>query len=162
MTTPSSASPESGSSNDSDLASKAGILVVSKAIGGITRIAGIAILARVYPKSEFGLLSFALLTYLAVTTLAQLGLPGSVFYYLGIVQKDAHRAFVFLISRILFYIALGGAVLLLLIGLVASARGYDVVELMIPLACLGGTRAADVPHPERPDRSSVRQGSRLG
>jgi O-antigen/teichoic acid export membrane protein len=135
-TPPPSATPESGPSNDSDLASKAGVLVVSKAIGGITRIAGIAILARLYPKPEFGLLSFALLTYLTVTTLAQLGLPGSIFYYLGIVQKDAHRAFVFLISRILFFIALGGAALLLLIGMVASARGYDVVALMIPLACL--------------------------
>ena len=127
---------QAGAAESSDLASKASVLVVSKAIGGLTRIAGIAILARFLPKPEFGLLSFALLTYLTVTTLAQLGLPSSVFYYLGIVKPAAHRAFVLLISRILFFIALGGAVLLVLVGLIASARGYDVVELMVPLALL--------------------------
>jgi len=136
LTSPSSAVPVSGSPRHSDLASKASILVVSKAIGAISRIAGIAILARLLPKSEFGLLSFSLLTYLSVTTLAQLGLPSSVFYYLGIVPRDAHRAFVFLVCRILFYIALGGAALLLLIGWIASTRDYDVLDLMIPLAFL--------------------------
>ena len=79
MTEPSESQQDTNPLGGSELASKASVIVISKAIGGVTRIAGIAVLARLLTKPHFGLFSFALLTYLAVTTLAQLGLPGSVF-----------------------------------------------------------------------------------
>jgi len=125
------------STGGSDLASKATVVVFSKAIAAISRIAAIAFLARLLSKEEFGLLSFAMLTYLSVSTLSQLGLPSSVFYYLGIVPAASHRTLVLLFSRILFYIGIGAAVFLVVIGWIASLRGYDVLGLLVPMAVLG-------------------------
>lgn len=125
------------STSGADLASKASVVVFSKAIAAVSRIAAIALLARLLSKEEFGLLSFALLTYLSVSTLSQLGLPNSIFYYLGIVPAASHRTLVLLFSRILFYIGIGASILLILIGWIASLRGYHVLGLLVPMAFLG-------------------------
>ena len=60
---------------------KAGIIVFSEAFGHLARIAAVVLLARTLDADDFGRLSFALLTYIALTELAQMGLPESVYFF---------------------------------------------------------------------------------
>ena len=66
--------PQTGRS----VAAKAGVIVFSKTFAHLSRVVAVVVLARVLLKADFGALSFVLLTYVAVTGLAQIGLPESV------------------------------------------------------------------------------------
>ena len=49
------------SRSNTELASRAGILVFSRAIGALSRVGAVVVLARHLPKEDFGRISFVLL-----------------------------------------------------------------------------------------------------
>ncbi len=118
-----------------ELASKASIMVASKIVGALSKIAAIIILVRVLDKQDFGLLSFALVTYLTVTKMSELGLSDSIFYFFG-KYSTARRCYALMVARTLFLLAIAGGLLLLIIGLVTDANGYSVLGLFVPLMIL--------------------------
>lgn len=128
-------SQQAGPVNGAELASKASIMVASKVVGAFSKIAAIIILVRLLDKEDFGLLSFALVTYLTVTKLSELGLSDSVFYFFG-KYSTARRSYALMIARTLFFLAIAGGILLLIIGAVTDANGYSVLELFVPLTLL--------------------------
>jgi len=69
------------SNKKTSISQKAGIIVLSRAITIASQMGSIIFLTRLLSKETFGLLSFLLLAYATVTTLAQLGLPESIFYF---------------------------------------------------------------------------------
>ncbi len=128
-------SQRSGPVNGAQLASKAGIMVASKIVGAFSKVAAIIILVRLLDKEDFGLLSFALVTYLAVTKLSELGLSDSIFYFFG-KYSTARRRYALIVARTLFLLAFAGGLLLLIIGAVTDANGYSVLGLFVPLTIL--------------------------
>jgi O-antigen/teichoic acid export membrane protein len=120
----------------SGIAAKAGVIVFSKAFANLSRIFAIVLLARLLAKADFGALSFVLLTYIAVTGLAQIGLPESVYFFFEKLPRAARGRFVLLVARLLFLLGLAAAAVLLGIAAVADARGHNVLSLFIPLTLL--------------------------
>jgi O-antigen/teichoic acid export membrane protein len=128
-------SQRAGPVNGAVIASKASIMVASKIFGAFSKIAAIIILVRLLDKEDFGLLSFALVTYLTVTKLSELGLSDSVFYFFG-KYSTARRCYALMIARTLFLLGIAGGLLLLIIGAVTDANGYSVLGLFVPLTIL--------------------------
>jgi len=124
------------SPRSSGIAAKAGVIVFSKAFAALSRILAIVVLARLLAKADFGALSFVLLTYIAVTGLAQIGLPESVYFFFEKLPRAARGRFVLLVARLLFLLGLAAAALLLGIAAVADARGHNVLSLFVPLTLL--------------------------
>lgn len=112
------------------------MLVVSKAVVALSRVGAVVVLARQLPKGDFGLISFVLLTYMAVTTFAQVGLPASVFYYFGTLGPGCYRRLAYLLAKVLLALSLAAGLLLIAVGMIAAGRGYDVLPLVLPLALL--------------------------
>ncbi len=121
--------------NGAELASKASIMVASKIAGAFSKIVAIVILVRLLDKEDFGLLSFALVTYLTVTKLSELGLSDSIFYFFG-KYSNARRGYALKVARTLFLLAIAGGGLLLFIGAVTGANGYSTLDLFVPLTIL--------------------------
>ncbi len=124
-----------GAVNGTQLASKASIMVASKIVGAFSKIVAIIILVRLLDKQDFGLLSFALVTYLTVTKLSELGLSDSIFYFFG-KYSTARRRYALMVARMLFLLGIAGGLLLLIIGAVTNANGYSVLGLFVPLMIL--------------------------
>jgi len=120
----------------SGIAAKAGVIVFSKAFGNLSRILAIVVLARLLAKADFGALSFVLLTYIAISGLAQIGLPESVYFFLEKVSRNSQGRFVLLVARLLFFLGAGTSVVLIGIAIVADRRGHDVLHLFVPLTLL--------------------------
>lgn len=118
------------------VAAKASVIVLSKAFAHLARIVAVVILARFLPKDVFGSLSFVLLTYVALSGLAQIGLPESVYFFFEKVARPSRGRFILLVARLLFVLAAVTSGCLLLIGLVAEARGHDVMPLFLSLLLL--------------------------
>jgi len=119
-----------------DVARKAGVLVLAKTLGTVFRIVAVVVLARVLSKEDFGLISFALLSYLTVSALAQMGLPESVFFFMGQFRDEQRRALVILLAKLLSAVALAGAAFLIALAWIGEARGYPVKPLILPLIAL--------------------------
>jgi O-antigen/teichoic acid export membrane protein len=120
----------------SGVAAKAGVIVFSKAFAHLSRILAIVVLARLLAKTDFGALSFVLLTYIAVTGLAQIGLPESVYFFFEKLSRGSRGRFVLLVARLLFLLGLASSAVLIGIALVADRRGHDVLHLFVPLTLL--------------------------
>ncbi len=110
-------------------------MISSKAFGAIARIGATVILARTLSKEDFGVVSFALITYIAVSTLASLGLPDSVYYFFE-KYPNARRSVYRLLAKLLLAVAAVGAVVLVSLAYAAEARGYDVTGMLLPLTLL--------------------------
>ena len=118
------------------IAEKATIIIASRAITILARVLSLVVLTRVLAKEDFGYLTFILLAYTTVTTLAQLGLPDSVFYFFGRIESAARRSFVLLTAKLLFGIGLGCSLILVALALLAPMWGFAVGGLFLPLTAL--------------------------
>jgi O-antigen/teichoic acid export membrane protein len=118
------------------IAEKATLIIASRAITILARVLSLVVLTRVLSKENFGYLTFILLAYTTVTTLAQLGLPDSVFYFFGRIESAAKRSFVLLTSKLLFGIGLGCSLILVALALLAPLWGFPVGNLFLPLIAL--------------------------
>ena len=122
--------------NKSSISQKASIMVVSRAVTIASQMASIIILTRLLSKETFGLLSFLLLAFATVTTLAQLGLPESIFYFFERVSSNAKKSFVLLTSKVLFFIGIGASLILVAFNYLAPLLGFEVQGLFLPLIFL--------------------------
>lgn len=119
----------------SDLALKASALVVSKAVGAVSRLVGIVFLARLLSKEDFGVTSFVLITYIAVSALASIGLPDSIYYFFE-KYSDAKRGVYRRLAVLLIGMAAVGALVMLGAAYIAEVRGYDAIGMVLPLILL--------------------------
>ncbi len=119
-------------SDGTSLSQKAGIIVFSRAVTIATQMLSIMILTRVLSKENFGLLSFLLLGYTTVVTLAQLGLPESIFYFFERVPAAARKSLALLTGKALLFTGLGASVILIAMNFLAPAWGFDVNGLFFP------------------------------
>lgn len=126
---------QSSTFSGSDLAFKASTLVMSKAVGAIARLLGIVFLARLLPKEDFGVTSFVLITYIAVSTLTSIGLPDSIYFFFE-KYPEAKRAVYRRLAALLVCMAVIGAVILLGAAYIAEARGYAATGMILPLILL--------------------------
>lgn len=120
----------------SGTAAKASVIVFSETFANIARVVAVVILARHLPKEVFGSLSFVLLTYVALSSLSQIGLPESVYFFFEKVDRASRGRFVLLVARLLLVLAAVMSGLLLLVGFVADGRGHDVMPLFLALLLL--------------------------
>ena len=118
-----------------DLASKASALVMSKAIGAVARLTGIVLLARLLPKEDFGITSFVLITYIAVSALASIGLPDSIYFFFEKYPRSKRTVFRRLVVLLLAMAAIG-AVILAAAAYAAEMRGYAAGSMILPLILL--------------------------
>ncbi len=118
-----------------EIAFRASALISSKAFGAIARIGGTVILARSLSKEDFGVVSFVLITYVAVSSLTSLGLPDSIYYFFE-KYPNARRSFYRLLAKLLLAVAALGAFVLVGVAYAADTRGYDVVGMFLPLTLL--------------------------
>ena len=130
-----------------NLANKAGIMVVSRAITIVMQLASIIALTRILTKETFGLLTFVLLSYATVLTLCQLGLPDSIFYFFERVPKASRKSLALLMGKILFLIGLAGSLVLIILTFLAPRWGYQVNGLFIPLIFLALLELPTIPLP---------------
>lgn len=119
----------------SELALKASTLIMSKAIGAVARLMGIVFLARLLPKEDFGITSFVLITYIAVSALASIGLPDSIYFFFE-KYPEAKRSVYRRLAALLLSMAAIGGVVLIGAAYVAEARGYAATGMMLPLIVL--------------------------
>lgn len=110
--------------------------MLSRAITIASQIASIICLTRLLSKETFGLLSFLLLAYATVTTLAQIGLPESIYYFFERVAVTAKKNFALLTSKTLFFIGIGASSILIILNYLAPKFGFDVQGLFFPLILL--------------------------
>lgn len=118
------------------LADQAAIIVAGRMATIVVRIFLIVFLARVLSKVDFGVFSFVLLSYTLITSVAQLGLPESVFYFFGQLPAAAHRNLALQNAKLLALLALVSSALLIGLGFVAPYWGFDVSGLILPLVIL--------------------------
>lgn len=130
------ASDPSDSKKKASVAQKASVIIASKAITIVARITSIMVLTRVLTKEDFGLLSFVLLAYTTVTTLSQLGLPDSVFYFFERVPPKSRKSLALQTGRLLFGIGILGSMLLVVLTFLAPLWGFEVGGLFLPLILL--------------------------
>jgi len=130
-----------------NLANKAGIMVVSRAITIVMQLASIIALTRILTKETFGLLAFVLLSYSTVLTLCQLGLPDSIFYFFERVPKASRKSLALLMGKTLFLIGLAGSLVLIILTFLAPRWGYQVNGLFIPLIFLALLELPTIPLP---------------
>ncbi len=118
------------------ISQKASIIVISRAITIASQMASIIFLTRLLSKETFGLLSFLLLAYGTVTTLSQLGLPESIFYFFERVAVSAKKNLALLTSKTLFIIGIGASSIFVLLNYLAPTFGFEVQGLFYPLILL--------------------------
>lgn len=118
------------------LSQKATIIVVSKGITIASQMATIMFLTRLLSKETFGLLSFLLLAYTTVSTLAQLGLPESVFYFFERVAQESRKSLALLTSKTLFLAGIAASLLLVALDYLAPMWGFEVQGMVFPLIFL--------------------------
>lgn len=117
-------------------ARKASIIIVSKALSKVVAAISALVLARLLTKEDFGLLQFIITAYLTVSTLAQLGLPESVFYFFERLPALSRKTFSLLMARLLVFMGLAGSVFLFVIIFFAPRWGFEVGWALIPLIIL--------------------------
>jgi len=145
---PAEPAPDNTSSaNHTDLSKQAGLMVVSRGLTLAIQMGSIMILTRVLAKETFGWLSFLLLGYSTVSTLAQLGLPESIFFFFERVQPAARKSFALLTARSLLLTSVGASVILLAMNFLAPIWGYDVNGLFFPLILLAFLELPTLPLP---------------
>lgn len=137
----------SASANHTDLSKQAGLMVVSRGLTLAIQMGSIMILTRVLAKETFGWLSFLLLGYSTVSTLAQLGLPESIFYFFERVQPAARKSLALLTARSLLLTSIGASVILLAMNFLAPLWGYEVNGLFFPLILLAFLELPTLPLP---------------
>ncbi|NIR51526.1 polysaccharide biosynthesis protein [candidate division KSB1 bacterium] len=129
------------------LSRKAGIIVFSRAVMVLVQMASMMVLTRILTKEDFGLLTFLLLLYSSVITLAQLGLPESVFYFFERVPKESRKSFALLTGRTLFYFAAAASLILIAFNFIAPLWGFEMNGLAFPLILLVFLELPMVPMP---------------
>lgn len=107
-------------------------MVFSRAVTIATQMLSIMILTRVLSKENFGLLSFLLLGYSTVVTLAQLGLPESIFYFFERVPAAVRKSLALLTGKALLLTGLGASVILVAMNFLAPVWGFEVNGLFFP------------------------------
>lgn len=110
-------------------------------------MASIIVLTRILSKENFGLLSFLLLAYSTVITLAQLGLPESIFYFFERVPKESRKSLALLTGKTLFIIGIGASVILIVLTFLAPLWGFNVKGLFLPLILLALLELPTIPMP---------------
>ncbi len=120
----------------SELPRKAGIIVLSRTITVIVQMTSMVVLTRILTKEDFGLLTFLLMLYTSVITVAHLGLPESIFYFFEKVAPDARKNFALLTGRTLFRLSLGASLFLLAFNFIAPYWGFETRGLVLPLILL--------------------------
>ena len=118
------------------LAAKAVLVIIGRAVGALSRVLAIVVLARFLDKEAFGLISFVLITYITVSDLVQLGLSESVFYFVEKLPRRLHRMLVWRLARLLIAAAMVAVLVIMLVAWTATARGYPVDGLLMPLVFL--------------------------
>lgn len=131
----------------SGVAQKASIIVVSRAITIVTQLLALMILTRLLSKENFSLISFLLLTYSTVLTVCQLGLPDSIFYFFGKIERESQKALVLQTTKALFVISLFGAFIILIIQFSASLWGTELKGLLWPFMLLVVLELPTMPMP---------------
>ncbi len=145
---PAEPAPDNTSSaNHADLSKQAGLMVVSRGLTLAIQMGSIMILTRVLAKETFGWLSFLLLGYSTVSTLAQLGLPESIFFFFERVQPTARKSLALLTARSLLLTSFGASIILLAMNFLAPMWGYDVNGLFFPLILLAFLELPTLPLP---------------
>jgi O-antigen/teichoic acid export membrane protein len=107
----------------------------------------IMVLTRILTKQDFGLLSFVLLAYSTVTTLSQLGLSDSVFYFFERIAQEGRKSFALLTGKTLFLIGLGGSAIFIALTFIAPRWGFQVEDLFFPLIGLALLELPTLPLP---------------
>ncbi len=120
------------SAASTSLSQKASIIVFSRTVTIATQMLSIMILTRVLSKENFGLLSFLLMGYSTVVTLAQLGLPESIFYFFERVPATARKSLALLTGKALLFTGLGASVILIAMNFLAPVWGFEVNGLFLP------------------------------
>lgn len=138
---------ESPASKKLSVADKASIVVISKAFNILALVSSLMILARVLSKTELSLLSFVILSYTTITTLSQLGLSDSIFYFFERVPKESRKSLALLTSKLLFIIGLCCAPILLILGVLAPRWGFEVGNLFFPMMLLAVMELPTAPMP---------------
>lgn len=116
-----------------DLSKKAGMIVVSRGVTIAVQMVSIMVLTRVLSKEDFGIISFLLLAYSTVITVAQLGLPESVFYFFERIPDQARKSFALLTARVLLFIGMGASLILVALNFLAPLWGFAVNGMFFPL-----------------------------
>lgn len=124
------------SKSGTELSSKASIIVISRTITVVVQMASMMVLTRLLTKEDFGVLTFLLLLYSSILTLAQLGLPESIFYFFEQVKPESRRNFALLTARTLFRLALAASIVLVVFNFVAPLWGFQTHGLVLPLILL--------------------------
>lgn len=129
------------------MAGKAGLMVMSRAVTITVQMLSLMALTRILTKEDFGLLTFVLLAYATVTTLSQVGLPDSIFYYFERVPPESRKTLAYLTSKTLLKIGLGTSILFVVLTFVAPLWGHPVDGLFIPLIFLALLELPTIPVP---------------
>lgn len=128
-----------------DLANKATIMVVSRAITILMQLITLMILARILSKDDFGLLTFVLLAYSTIVTISQIGLPESIFYFFERVPKAARKSLVLLTARSLLLIGIVSSLILVVLTFLAPRWGFQVDNLLLLLIWLAMLELPTIP-----------------
>ncbi|MCF8245388.1 MAG: oligosaccharide flippase family protein [Saprospiraceae bacterium] len=115
------------------LAGKAGIFTLSRAVTIITQMLAGVVLAHVLSKEDNAVVSYLVLTlYTTALAFGQLGLPDSVFFFFEKMPPNSRKAFTLLLSKTLFYLAFGAAVIMLTVGWLGATReGFGEVRTLV-------------------------------
>lgn len=114
------------------LARKAGIFTVSKAVTILAQLLAMVILTHRLPESDAGIVFFLLTVYGTAQTFGQLGLPDSVFYFFEKLPSQYRKSVALLIGKLLGWLALAGALVMLGIALAGATReGFGEVRTLI-------------------------------
>ena len=122
-------------------------MVFSRTLTILVQLASIVVLTRVLSKEAFGLLSFLLLAYSTVVTLAQLGLPDSIFYFFERVPAAARRRLALVTGRTLFLFGATGSVVFVALTFLAPKWGFHVGWLFLPFMLLALLELPTLPVP---------------
>ncbi len=131
----------------SELPRKAGIIVLSRTITVIVQMSSMVVLTRILSKEEFGLLTFLLMLYTSVMTVAHLGLPESIFYFFEKVAPASRRNFALMTGRTLFRLSLGASLFLLAFNFISPYWGFETHGLVLPLILLVVLELPTLPMP---------------
>ncbi len=99
-----------------NLGDKAGIVVVARVIVAVAQMGTAVALVRLLPKEEFAVVTYLLLLYQTVSTLAMCGLPQGLLYFLPRLDAAARKIFVLVTTVLLGGFGLAGSLLLLALG----------------------------------------------
>jgi O-antigen/teichoic acid export membrane protein len=114
------------------LARRASIYTLSRAVTAIAQVLAAMLLARFLPKADAAVVLYLLAVYATLNTFGQLGLPDSVFYFFEKYGEARRKALCQLLAKLLFRLALAGAVVMLAIGwLGAMQEGFGQVRQLV-------------------------------